>query len=191
MATIKLTKDNIDYLNQYYPSLKYNEEENTIQGILPFKLQFDKIDEVIEDSYSIEVDLNNVSEDGMPIVRETGNKIIGLAKEKKIRPEEFHLNNLNGEMCMIIPPKIKERYPNGFDLIELINHIQEHLFWVSYFAKYNKAPWKGCGHSEVGYLELYLENKELYKEDVKKYFKCSSRHELRRKIKELKKTYKL
>lgn len=173
MPVLKLTKDNIDYLNQYHPGLKYDETKNTVEGILCFKLKYDKIDEVIEDNYAIEIDLNLVSEEGLPIVRETAGKILKIAQLKERHFSDFHLNNDNGEMCMIIPPKVKERYPNGFDLVELLKHIEEHLYWISYFAKYNKAPWPDYGHGPNGYLELYKENKELYSEEVKKYFEIN------------------
>ena len=39
------------------------------------------------------------------------------------------------------------------------------------YEKYDKAPWKEYGHGELGYLELYLENKEKYSNEFKTYFK--------------------
>lgn len=191
MGIIKLNNTQIEFLNREYPSLNYDLMKNAIYGILPFNLQFGNDGEKIVDKYSIEIDLNNVSELGIPNVKENANRIWNIALSKKKHPVDLHLNNANGEMCIIIPPKAKERYPNGFDLKILLEHLQEHLYWISYYEKHNKAPWKAYGHNELGYLQLYLEDKEKYKDDFKKYFHCETRPELRRKIKELKKTYKI
>lgn len=191
MGIIKLNAEQIEFLNKEYPTLSYDLGRNAVYGILPFNLMFDKTGETIIDEYSIEIDLNQVTDTGLPLVRETANRILKIAVEKNMYIGDLHLNNNGGEMCIIIPPKIKERYPNGFDLKILLEHLQEHLYWISYYEKHNKAPWEGYGHSELGYLQLYLEDKEKYKEDFKKHFHCKTRPELRRKLKELQKKYKL
>lgn len=191
MPAIKLSNQEITLLGIEQPELMYDKEMNTISGILSFNLKYSEKGEPITDKYHVEIDLNQVSNDGIPIVKETENRILNLANSKRINPADLHLNNSNGEMCIIIPPKAKERYPNGFNLKELLYHLQEHLYWVSYFEKHNKAPWKEYGHGELGYLQLYLEKKELYTEEVKRYFGCNSRPEFRRKLKQLKIKYKL
>ena len=189
MPVLKLNRQQIEFLSSNYPQLSYNHTKNVIVGILTFDLKYsDK--EKIKDSYKIEINLNQVSKLGMPIVREIGNRILKIAQEKKLFFGDLHLNNLEGEMCLILPPKVKERYPNGFDLKELLKHIEEHLYWVSYFEKNNKKPWKEYGHGDLGYYELYLENKEKYAEVFKVYFGCKTRPEFRRTIKQLRKKYK-
>jgi len=189
MQIIKLTNNDIDYLESEHKSLTYNRIKNVIEGTLSFNLKFSD-EKAIEDKYQIEIELNKVSELGLPIVRETDGRILKIAQKKKLFFGDLHINNTEGELCMILPPKVKERYPNGFELKTLIEHIQEHLYWVSYFEKYNKKPWKEYGHGELGYLELYIENKELYAVDVKRYFGNLNRHAFRKKIKELRKKYK-
>lgn len=191
MEIINLTNENIDFLNQKYPSLSFNQEKNTINGVLFIDLTYDILNIKIIDNYQIEIDLNKTCEQGIPVVREVNGKIIAIANDKKLSIEDLHLNKINGEMCIIIPPKIKERYPNGFDLEEFLKHIEEHFYWISYYAKYNKKPWPDCGHGDIGYLQLFIENKEKYSEDVKKYFGNLHRAMFRQKIKELKKKYKL
>jgi len=191
MAIKTLNKAEIELLTNEYPQLRYDVGKNAIEGILPFNLKFGPDGVVIIDQYVIEIDLNHVSEFGIPIIKETSNRIVEIAAKKGIPPIDLHLNNMNGSMCIIIPPKAKERYPNGFDLKELLRHIQEHLYWISYFEKYNKAPWKTYGHGDLGYLQLYLEDKIKYTSDFKEHFNCKSRPEFRRKIKELKKIHNL
>jgi len=190
MQIIKLTTSEIDYLKSEHKSLTYNRIKNIIEGTLSFNLKFSD-EKAIEDKYQVEIELNEVSDLGLPIVRETDGRILKIAQEKGLFFGDLHINNAEGELCIILPPKVKEKYPNGFELNTLIEHIQEHLYWVSYFEKYNKKPWKEYGHGELGYLELYIENKKLYASDVKKYFGCKSRPEFRRKIKELREKYKI
>ena len=190
MPAITLSKENINFLKTNYSQLAYNHSQNVIVGHLSFDLTFDDNKVRIKDSYQIEIDLNKVSDLGMPIVREVNGRILRIAKNKKILYYDMHLINIEGEMCMILPPKVKERYPNGFNLKILLEHIGEHLYWVSYFEKYDKKPWKEYSHGELGYYELYLEDKKKYSEAFKAYFGCNSRPEFRRKIKQLRKKYK-
>jgi hypothetical protein len=189
MPVLKLNNQHTKFLNVNYPNLTYNHIKNVIVGFITFDLKYrDK--EQIKDSYKIEIDLNQVSDLGMPIIREINGRILKIAEKKNTFFGNLHLNNKDGEMCMILPPKVKERYPNGFDLETLLEHIEEHLYWVSYFEKYDKKPWKEYGHGDLGYYELYLEDKVKYSVMFKEYFKCKSRPEFRRAIKNLRKKYK-
>ena len=186
---VRLTDDDIRFLQNDYPTLCYDVEKNIILGNLKFAVQYGEL-EAIEDEYQIEINLNRV-ENGIPIVRESGNRILNIAIQKNIHPADLHLNNEFGEVCIIIPPEAKERYPNGFDLKELLKHLEEFFYWVSYYEKYNKEPWKAYGHGEKGYYELYLKDKKKNLSEFKNYFKCNSRPEVRRKEKELRKNYKI
>ncbi len=190
MPVLKLNKQDIDFLEENYSQLTYNHKENVIVGTLSFNLKYDSIEEEIKDKYKIEIDLNQVSDLGLPIVRETNRRILNIAKSKNLFFGDLHINNKEGEMCIILPPKVKEKYPNGFDLEILLEHLQEHFYWISYFEKYDKKPWPDYRHNELGYYELYLENKQLYADVFKEYFKCKTRPEFRRKIKKLRKIYK-
>jgi len=186
---VRLADQDIVFLQNNYPSLIYDAWRNCIAGILKFDVQYKNL-EPIADEYHIEINLNRI-ENGVPVVREIGNRILDVASRKGIPPEDMHLNSASGEMCIIIPPKAKEKYPNGFDLKILLLHLEEHLYWVSYYEKYDKEPWAAYGHGNKGYLELYLENKK-YLNAFQEHFKCgSSRPEIRRKVKELKKEYKI
>lgn len=182
----------IEFLAANYSSLTYNHEKNVIVGTLAFDLKYEHVDEeAIIDEYEIEIDFNNMSAEGLPLVRETAGRILNIAKNKGLEYYDLHLNNPQAEMCIIIPPKVKERYPNGFDLKIFLEHVEEHLYWISYFERYNIKPWKEYGHYEKGYLELYLEDRALYGEDVKRYFNIYNRKALRKKIRDLKRRYKI
>lgn len=190
MQIIKLSEQDIDYLGDQYPELVYSEKKNTIEGILHFDLKYEKVEEpAIKDRYEIVIQLDQVSEEGLPKVYETGGRILAIANNKKIHWIDLHLNNSRGEMCIIIPPKVKERYPDGFDLREYLHHVEEHLYYISYFEKYNKEPWPQYGHAESGYVQLYVEDRDRYGDEVKKYFNYLPKAMFDRKIKKLRKKY--
>ena len=170
MELIELTEDELNFLSENYPSLFYCKKEATITGTLNFDLTFpDKSGVRIKDSYKIEILLKLSSLTMMPIVRETEKKLINIAKRKKLNIIDLHLNSENGEMCLIIPPKVKERYPNGFNLREFLHHIEEHLYWISYFDRYEKKVWSDQKHGSIGYVQLFKENKKRYRNEVKTY----------------------
>lgn len=155
MEQIIITDKDKAFLRNEYPLLMYNESKNTISGVLAFNCTYNKIP--IKEKYNIEFCLISKDESILPEVRETKGKIIKIAKRKKVEPTELHLNNTEGELCLIIPPKEKNRYPNGFDLKKFMRHIEEHLYWVSYYDRYDKPPWKGQAHGIKGYIEYLLE----------------------------------
>lgn len=171
MQVIKLSRNEVEYLEDKYPTLVYDEKTNNISGIINYELRYDKARNVeIKDSYEIIIDLAMISKEGLPCVRESAGRILSIAEAKKLSLFDLHLNNYNGEMCIIIPPEVKERYPNGFDLIKYIHHIEEFLYWISYFEKYDEKPWCDYLHTEMGYVQLYKRDTKKYSDCVKKYF---------------------
>lgn len=191
MSKIKLSEKDIIFLKKNYPTLTYDKNSNLIIGQLQFHLNYEKSNETIRDSYEIEIDLNNVFESCLPKVRETAGRILSIAQKKNLFFGDLHLNSLDGEMCTIIPAKAKEKYPHGFDLSKLLMHVQEHLYWVSYYEKHDKKPWKEYGHGEKGYLELYIEDGETYSEDIMDYFGVTKKSDLFPIIEKLKEKYKI
>ncbi len=167
MEQIRLREEDINFLREKYPGLTYIETDNTIRGVLSFYRSYNE--KHVKGKYSIEFKLEHDSNNILPKVRETKGKILNIAKRKRLPPVELHLNNLNGEMCLIIPIKEIEYYPNGFELKRFINHLEEHLYWITYFERYDEKPWKDQAHGIYGYLEVCGENKK-YRPLVKKTF---------------------
>ena len=171
MDKIVLSDNDFLFLSKNYPTLIYFKDNNTISGKLKFDLTyFSGIKARIKDEYLIEISLHSPNGSCLPIIRETEGKIKKIANRKKIQIEDLHLNSADGEMCIIIPPKEQERYPNGFNIKEYLHHLEEHLYWISYFDRYEKKPWKDQAHSDIGYLEMFKENKRKYRQSVKSYF---------------------
>jgi hypothetical protein len=182
-----------DFLQIEYPSLVYDDNLKTIKGIFIVNSIYKEIP--IKEKYCIEISLITKGESILPVVRETKGKIHRIAKRKMMKLEEIHLNNLEGEICLIIPPKEKKRYPNGFDLKEFLSHIEEHLYWISYYDRYERSPWKEQAHKIDGYIQLYNED-HSYRPEVKKVLeqiakRPLSRNEIRNIIKQETKRKKL
>jgi hypothetical protein len=175
MAQIKLDDRDIQFLTQNYPSLIYDEKEVKICGEISFSLRFPDVDGIlINDSFAIEISLLVRPGSILPSVRETQGRILKIAERKRMDYKDLHLNNKEGEMCLIIPMKEKERYPNGFDLKIYLENLKKHLYWISYYERYEKEPWKGQGHGEKGIVELYKENSMKYSSAIKEYFEANN-----------------
>lgn len=162
MRRIKLSRKDVDMIGENFSSLQYNEKKNTIEGILHFDLKFETNGITIVDDYHIEINLNNIIHDVLPTVRETAGRIADIARKKGLPLIDLHINENGGDICLIIPPKISERYPDGFNLKTFIYHLQEYLYWVSYYEKYDEFPWKGYSHGKLGYIELFIESPRKY-----------------------------
>lgn len=177
MVQIKLTEQELSFLESDYPGLKFDIGENTISGVLALNCSYKNIP--IKAKYEIEFHLEINVNRTLPRVREAGGKILKMAKRKNQSTDDFHLNNANGELCLIIPVKEKQRYPNGFNLKEFLKHIEEHLYWVSYFDRYEKKPWKDQAHGYKGYIELYHEDRSL-RPEIKKALETKEKRSLTR-----------
>jgi hypothetical protein len=192
MPNYNLSDNEIVFLAKNYDHLLYDQELNKISGTISFDVKYKHVSEpAIQDSYEISIDLNSIKGLGLPKIFETKGRILAIAANKGIPHHDLHLNNTDGEMCLIIEPKIKERYPDGFVLEKYLKHVEEHLYWISYYEKYDKKPWKEQGHGSIGYVELYLEDKEKYGEAVKAKFGNKPRNEFRKLMRDLRKKYKI
>jgi len=154
---LELLKKDVQYLKENYKGLVYNRQAGTINGELSFDLKFNGI--TIKDKYKIEILLSEKGLGNLPKVRETENRILNIALRKKLDYRDLHLINERGFLCLGIPPEIKERYLKGFELEEYLRHIEEHLYWVSFYEIYDKAPWKEHGHDIAGLRKLYTNRK--------------------------------
>ena len=197
MGQIILSNNDIEFLRVQHPKLRYSLEDNSISGNLEFDLTYTKnANKSLKGSYSIYFKLETAEGSVLPSVFETENKIVNIAKRKKIRNVDVHLFNINGELCIIHPLCVKVRYPNGFDLVTFLHHLQEHFYWVTYFDRYNVAPWAGQSHGDKCYVELFWQAPNIYSQGVKEYFEQKlrqslSRPEFRRLMKQKKKEYNL
>lgn len=161
---VTLTADEIKWLGENYPQLFYDAESGIIQGTISFRMHYQS-KENISDSYFIKIDMSNMeSRSDLPIVYNPDNRILKIAKRKKKFFGDLHLNSDNS-LCLIFPPKVSQYYPNGFSISTFITHLCSHLYWVSYYERYNEEPWPGEKHGFDALLDYIIENPKLVKED--------------------------
>lgn len=175
MEKINITTEDICFLKNNYPELKYIPEENIIKGIVTFNLfKENKAKDTIKDSYCIEINLNKLINNRIPTVKETENRIFKIALSKGVNLADFHINN-ESEICLAIPPKIDEYFPIQFNLEFFFKKVVEFFYWVSYKEKFNKEPWPAYKHGDNGYLQLFFEDKIKYEKVVKDHFDVSGK----------------
>lgn len=162
---VQLTVKELEWLGINYPQLYYNAANAVISGPLNFSLSYKG--RLISDCYNIEICLGNMrSRQELPSVFNTDNRIVKMAKRKKRSSDDFHINH-DGSLCLILPQRFKEQYPSGFTLPLFMNHLTNHLYWVTYFERYEQEPWAGEKHGVDAVVDYWIEHPEIIvKEDI-------------------------
>lgn len=149
---VELTQEELFWVKEHFPELKYDSGKLQLFGNVKFSLRFDKLP-VIKDNYHVMIDFSQMhNRSDLPIVYNTDNRIIKAAKRKHKPCEDFHISK-DGKLCMILSCKVRLFYPNGFNLQDFMSHLCNHLYWVSYFELYDKEPWPGEKHGNEAYIE--------------------------------------
>lgn len=162
---IKLTKKEIDWIQQKYPKLERKSDTVWI-GELEFNREFNGIS--ISSSYSLEINFESKPESILPQVKELGGKLDKVSKELNLPIIDLHINN-DGTICLCIYKKEKEYFAKDFSAQIFFEDILEpYLYWVTYYQKHGAQPWEGYAHGKFGYLELYAEN-EISIDELKEY----------------------
>ena len=92
-------------------------------------------------------------------------------------------------MCLIFPIKETEFYPNGFEFKRFMNHLETHLYWITFYDRYDKKPWEDEPHKLEEALFMAVKKNKSYRKDLKAYKENKekrkySRSEFRRYLKE-------
>ena len=165
MEQLQISKEDVELLKANYPDLQYDKVENLVFGRMSFCRLYDGIK--ICCKYFIEFKLEHGSISILPLVRETKGKILSIAKRKKIPRADMHLNTDDGVLCLIFPIKEKEYYPNGFELSRFMNHLEEHLYWVTFFERYDRKPWVDEPHGLQEAIHKAARENNLYRKVLK------------------------
>lgn len=155
---IKLSKQDVEWLQDHNPELRYEKIHNIIKGDLFFTRKYGE--HVISDNYNIEISLVTKQGSFFPVVNEVGGKISNLSKKLNCKPIDLHINDSDNSLCLVIDKREDEYFKNGFDIREFIKDLLEpFLYRTSHIDKYGKAPpdWEEYAHGDLGYLELYAE----------------------------------
>jgi hypothetical protein len=137
-----LTDNEFNWLTKHHSGLTYMPSARMIVGRFEMNAQFKDL-APITDNFEILIKLH--SGDTFPSVYETGGKIKKMAKMLNLPLSELHVNS-DDTLCLIRPDKIKIYYPKGVNIKDYMTHLESHLYWVSYFYQYGKAPWTAEKH---------------------------------------------
>lgn len=152
---VHLTDSEIRWLGETYPELSYDTTTGFIRGPLYFKLKYNEV--VIADHFEILIDLASIdTRAGLPKVFNTDNRIKNSARRKNKSTADFHING-DGSLCLIFERKIDAFYPNGFELDRFIEHLSNHLYWISYYERFEREPWHGEEHGEKASVEMCID----------------------------------
>ena len=153
---VKLYDSEINWLRSNYPQIEYDEDKSVIAGFFSINHCYHNI--TIKDCFEIEVRLDEMkNRHEYPIVYNTDGRIQKIAKKKRMRNEDLHVYD-NNCLCLGLPARFQEYYPEGFTLQVLFKRLSEHLYWVAYYDRYNKAPWPAERHGDSAMIELLCEN---------------------------------
>lgn len=164
---VRLTEDEENWLKDNYPKLSYNRERSVIYG--PFSIYHCYGDKPsIKATFEIEVRLWLMkSRNEYPIVYNTDNRILKIARRKCLSRDDLHIN-YDGTLCLGLPEKFSEYFPRGFYLEDLFSILSSFFYWIAYYERYDEAPWIAERHGSDARIEYYIEKGdiEIYKENV-------------------------
>lgn len=164
---VHLTEDERIWLQVNYPQLNYDEERSIINGTFPINHTYRGC--TIKDKFEILIPLWQMrNRNEYPVVFNTDGRINNIAKRKKIDCIDLHIGE-NKRLCLGLPERFEEYYPSGFDIQTFCKHLSEHLYWVSYFERYNKEPWPAELHGNCAKIEFLIEKQEI--EGLRKLYK--------------------
>lgn len=139
--------------------MTYNEKRPVISGLFSINMRYNGI--TIKDSFAIKVNLYDMnSRDEYPTVYNTDKRILNIANRKRMKKEDLHIYS-DSRLCLGLPERFYEYYPDGFALDLFFRHLAEHLYWVAYYERYNKAPWDAELHGDNALIEYYIEKKDI------------------------------
>lgn len=154
---VELTDREQEWLKDYYPNLSYNKKRGIISGEVNFYLRYKNCPS-IKDSYNIKIDLSQMHDrSDFPKVYNTDNRISKIAERKQKSKADLHLY-MDNSLCMILTQKIKISYPFGFRINDFMRHLKEHLYWISYYERYDKEAWLPEKHGQAAVIDYNLGN---------------------------------
>ena len=181
MLDLTLKDNDRKWLQAHYPDLKINSKANEsveITGNLRFRMVFsgegkpyvidppaNYTDGIkIEDEYKIKIELRGSEFSNLPQVYEYSDRIKKVAEERKLKPEDLHINP-SGAACLCIQQEESATLPNGFNFEDFFNNLVIPFFYAqSYFEKNNAWPWGQYSHGVWGLIEWYLQQENPTKQ---------------------------
>lgn len=170
---MKITEEDIKFLNTYYPDLVIDEKQNQVQGTVSFLGIYNSFSDkflglpigVISDFDGIELSISNKV---VIQIREKddqfGLKLPRLFVEENEIPKTLdrHFNQHDNSACTCGPLEEEKFWNNQISFTDYFNQlVLSFLYAQKYFDKFNKWPWGEYGHGYIGVLESYQEHQDI------------------------------
>jgi len=177
-------------IKRLYPGLNLSAEagRQLLRGRFDFCALYDSIEdkfiinpqrngtfdnEIIQDSYEIEVEFSLDYPHSFPQVREVGGRTQKVVEQYNIKDiRNLHVNkNKNNTVCLCPKPEEYLRYSNGVDIIDFFNAlVLPYFFGLNYYEKNGQWHRDEYGHGDVGIFEFYAEHRD--KKNIKLIESC-------------------
>jgi hypothetical protein len=172
-ATITLSRDDIKWLRENFPSLKFTQEDKIVvlRGLLGFDLYYDTnahqmlynppdkyhTDKYrIKDVYKIEIKFLRNGPSISPQVREIGGELKSFSRKSGITLNDLHVQD-DGTLCLCTRQEERRRMADGLDLDILFNQLIIPFFYSqSFYKKFRDRSWLDYSHGTLGTLEYYF-----------------------------------
>ena len=195
---MKLTANEIEWLESHLPGLQYESSSSKIVGELDIRTAYNResgelrigdhareMARFIYDVFEIEIHLANLDENGWPKVYEVGGRYHQIAKKCNVEVRDLHINPDDSTCCL----SLKYGGNRNFHIKELLPELVIPFFYqLSYTEKFGidatcKDLWGEYSHGEKGRAEYEAEMLNLAKHQPnrndlcpcgsdKKYKKC-------------------
>lgn len=130
-----------------HPRLRFEETNGAVILCGVFEV---REGDVVVDEYQVDVELPSDTERGIPVVRETGNRIP--------RDIDRHVITAEGTLCVVLPEAYWNDNPRGLSLAEFLDGpLREHLAGQSLVDMEQPWPAGEWGHGIKGVLEFYFQ----------------------------------
>lgn len=183
---MKLTADEIKWLELYFPNLWYESSSLTIIGELGFRAAYNAVSgelvigdnasgmaQFICDVFEIEIHLDNLDENGWPKVYEIGGRFHQIAQKCNVKIKDLHINP--DDTCCL---GIKYGGNRNFLIEQFFPELVIPFFYrLSYTAKFGMTAsledlWGEYSHGEKGFEEYEAEMLNIAKHHPKRNDLC-------------------
>lgn len=195
---MKLTTNEIEWLQSRLSNLQYESSSSKIFGKLDFRAAYNnksgeliigdnatEMERYICGCFEIEIDLVNLDENGWPKVYEVGGKLNQIAQKWNVEIKDLHINSDDCTCCLSLQYAEKRNFRIDQFFLELVIPF---FYMLSYTEKFGidasrKDLWGEYSHGKKGRDEYEMEMLNLAKHQPgrnnlcpcgsgKKYKKC-------------------
>lgn len=181
----------VERLQAKYPLLKIR-SLSKIEGRLSFQmlrcdgefiispgveqLSNTKAKDFLYESDMYDISIHKPSGEPFPIVRETGGRLIEVARKENKKLDDMH-QYPNGTLCLASSMQLEQDFNDGMDLLGFVEqHVIPYLFAQTVFARTGEWVWGELNHGFIGLLQWLGRLESWSDDDIELTFKWLQMH---------------